>query len=279
MSYNISHDIQIPESRARMRAAAVSLLTRLETARVPDRRALPAMLVSHARRCKPGAVTSTDESDGGAALRQMRQVIERLVRDGTAVARSDGSVHTLFPVAVSAAEGEALRAWVRREGAAHTIEIGLGYGISALFVCQGLYENGDPTARHVVIDPYQATRFANCGLQFLEGAGLADLVDHCPEESQFALPRFLSEGRRFDLAFVDGNHRFDGVFLDLVYLGRLLRRRQTGDHSTSASKSAPRSAAPIRTAQHFAMHPQRRVDGYRRRDVQPCSLPRAGPNG
>ena len=29
--------------------------------------------------------------------------------------------------------------------------------------------------------------------------------------------------RVFDLAFVDGNHRFDGVFVDLVYLGRLVR--------------------------------------------------------
>jgi hypothetical protein len=48
-------------------------------------------------------------------------------------------------------------------------------------------------------------------------------VEHHGEESQLALPRFLSEGRRFDLAFVDGNHRFDGVFLDLVYLGRLVR--------------------------------------------------------
>lgn len=27
----------------------------------------------------------------------------------------------------------------------------------------------------------------------------------------------------FHLAFVDGNHRFDGVFLDLVFLGRLVR--------------------------------------------------------
>jgi predicted O-methyltransferase YrrM len=150
-------------------------------------------------------------------------VIERLVRDGTAVARSDGSVHTLFPVAASAGEAEALREWVTREGATHTIEIGLGYGISALFVCEGLCTNGDPTARHVVIDPNQATRFANCGLQFLEEAGVAQLVDYYAEESQIALPRFLSEGRRFDLAFVDGNHRFDGVFLDLVYLGRLLR--------------------------------------------------------
>jgi Methyltransferase domain len=47
-------------------------------------------------------------------------------------------------------------------------------------------------------------------------------VEFHAAESQIALPRFVSEGRRFDLAFVDGNHRFDGVFLDLVYLGRLL---------------------------------------------------------
>jgi hypothetical protein len=39
------------------------------------------------------------------------------------------------------------------------------------------------------------------------------------------LLRFLTERRIFDLAFVDGNHRFDGIFVDLVYLGRLLRSR------------------------------------------------------
>ena len=150
-------------------------------------------------------------------------MIDRLVRDGTAVARSDGSVHTLFPVAASGAAGEALRDWVTREGAAQTIEIGLGYGISALFVCEALRTNGDPTARHVVLDPNQATRFANCGLQFLEEAGVVELVEYHAEQSQIALPRFAAEGRSFDLAFVDGNHRFDGIFLDLVYLGRLLR--------------------------------------------------------
>jgi predicted O-methyltransferase YrrM len=160
--------------------------------------------------------------DGAAALRQVREVITRLVRDGTAVARSDGTVHTLFPVAASAAEGEALQNWVTRVGASRTIEVGLGYGISALFVCEGLLRNGDATARHVVIDPYQLTRFGNCGLQFLDEAGVTEVVEYRAEESQVVLPRFLSEGRSFDLAFVDGNHRFDGVFLDLVYLGRLL---------------------------------------------------------
>jgi predicted O-methyltransferase YrrM len=161
--------------------------------------------------------------DRGAALQQVRQVIERLVRDGTAIARSDGRTHRLFPVATSAAEGEALREWVTREGAHRTIEIGLGYGISALFICEGLLKNGDPTARHVAVDPHQSTRFANCGLQFIEEAGLTHLIEYHAEESQVALPRFLSGGRGFDLAFIDGNHHFDGVFIDLVFIGRLLR--------------------------------------------------------
>jgi predicted O-methyltransferase YrrM len=139
------------------------------------------------------------------------------------VARADGSVHQLFPVAITGPEGEALRDWVRREAAANTIEIGLGYGISALFICEGFLTNGAPDPHHVVLDPNQETRFANCGLQFLNEAGVAQLVEFHPNPSEIILPRLLAEGRHFDLAFVDGNHRFDGVFLDLIYLGRLVR--------------------------------------------------------
>jgi predicted O-methyltransferase YrrM len=153
----------------------------------------------------------------------MRVVIERLLRECTAVARSDGTVHDLFPVAVNGAEGEALRKWVKRENATRTIEVGLGYGIAALFICEGLLANAGATGSHVAIDPYQATRFANCGLQFLYEAGVAGFVEHQPEKSEIVLPRFLAEGRTFDLGFLDGNHRFEGVFIDLVYLGRLVR--------------------------------------------------------
>ena len=166
----------------------------------------------------------TNDRDRDLALRRVRGVIERLVRDGTAVARSDGTLHDLFPVAASAAEGEALRGWILREGATETIEVGLGYGVSALHVLEGLLANADPAPpRHVVIDPHQATRFSDCGLQFLEEAGVAGMVEHYAEVSETALPRLLGEGRSFDLAFVDGNHRFDGVFVDLFYLGRLVR--------------------------------------------------------
>ena len=163
------------------------------------------------------------EGERALARRRVRGVIERLARDGTVVARADGTVHHLFPVAASPAEAEALRGWIAREGATRTIEIGLAYGFSALHICEGLLENPSPAPRHVALDPAQATRFAGCGLQVLAEAGVAALVEHHAEVSEIALPRFLGEGRRFDLAFVDGNHRFDGVFLDLIFLGRLVR--------------------------------------------------------
>jgi predicted O-methyltransferase YrrM len=127
-----------------------------------------------------------------------------------------------------------LRDWVVREGARRTLEVGLGWGVSALFICDGLLANGTGAGgRHVAIDAYQLdglpshrTRYQGAGLAALEEAGVRDLVELHLEESQVVLPRLLAEGRRFDLAFVDGNHRFEAVFLDLVYCARLLEERR-----------------------------------------------------
>ncbi len=51
---------------------------------------------------------------------------------------------------------------------------------------------------------------------------MAGAVEVIEQESQLALPRLFSEGRRFDFAFIDGDHRFEGVFLDLYFMTRLL---------------------------------------------------------
>jgi predicted O-methyltransferase YrrM len=152
-----------------------------------------------------------------------REVRDRLLREGEVVARSDGSRHSIFPVAIGARESETVEAWVRRENARRTIEVGLGYGLSALSICAALADR-EPGRSHLAIDPHQSTRFAGCGLQAIADAGLADMLELVEEPSEVVLPRFLAEERSFDFAFVDGNHRFDGVFLDLVYLGRLVQR-------------------------------------------------------
>jgi predicted O-methyltransferase YrrM len=162
--------------------------------------------------------------EGQTAQLQVRAVIDRLLRDGVVVAESDGAAHAINPVAISADAGEALRAWVVREGAAHTIEVGLGYALSALHICEGLVANRPADARHVVIDPFQSRRFADVGLQVLREAGVAHMIEHHAEPSHLALPRLLDAGRQFDLGFIDGNHRFEHVFLDLFYLALLVRR-------------------------------------------------------
>ena len=53
-------------------------------------------------------------------LQQMRDVIDDLLHTGAVVSDADGTTHPIFPVAIDAEEGEALRSWVVREGAAHT---------------------------------------------------------------------------------------------------------------------------------------------------------------
>jgi predicted O-methyltransferase YrrM len=157
------------------------------------------------------------------AVRRVRAVVSRLLREGTVVARSDGTLHDLFPVVVSVAEGEALRDWVLRERATRTVEVGLGYGISALYICEGLLQNPGQAPHHVAIDPYQATRFSDCGLQLLDEAGVGEMVELHAEDSQISLPRFVDGARTFDFAFIDGNHRFERVFVDLFYLGNLVK--------------------------------------------------------
>ena len=159
---------------------------------------------------------------------RVRAYTEALLARGTVLAASDGMERQLAPVAIGPAEGGALRDWVVRVGARRSIEVGLGFAVSTLFICEGLVANG-PVGRHVAIDPFQltpspnaGTTYAGVGLQVLEEAGVRDLVEFVDGESQLVLPRLLGDGRRFDFAFVDGNHRFEAVFLDLVYLARLL---------------------------------------------------------
>ena len=125
----------------------------------------------------------------------------------------------LSPHSVGRPAGEALRDVAIAEGAARTIEVGLALGISALFLCQAVLERG---GRHVAIDPFQRESWNGAGLRALHDAGVEEVVEVIEEESQLALPRLVAEGRRFDFAFIDGDHRFEGVFLDLYYMTRLL---------------------------------------------------------
>jgi predicted O-methyltransferase YrrM len=136
------------------------------------------------------------------------------------VENEDGGVIELIPHSVERAKGEALRDLAIAEGASRTIEVGLALGMSALFFAQAVLQTG---GRHTAIDPFQRESWKGAGLRTLREAGVEDLVEVIEEESQLALPRLVAEAREFDFAFVDGDHRFEGVFLDLYFMTRLVK--------------------------------------------------------
>lgn len=167
-------------------------------------------------------MTNPNAAHHQAVVYRLRAVIDSLPSEGPAPLNAGDTAPDFRTVSITPSEGEAIRKWVIAESATSTIEIGLAFGFSALHICEGLLLIGDSRAKHVVLDPFQSTAYHNRGLEILERAGVMPLVEFHSEKSQHALPRFLQEGRRFDFAFVDGNHRFDAVFVDLSYLGQLL---------------------------------------------------------
>ncbi len=177
----------------------------------------------------PHPLMSFRERRAPVTADDVRRFRDGLLADSVVVAKADAGARELSPVAIGPEEGEALLAWVRKERAHRTLESGLGFAMSTPYICEGLLANGGD-GLHRRRRPLSVRQSADAlhhvrgvGLQVLEEAGVHDVVEFYAEESQIILQRLLAEGRQFDLAFIDGNHRFEGVFLDLIYAGQLLR--------------------------------------------------------
>jgi predicted O-methyltransferase YrrM len=101
-----------------------------------------------------------------------------------------------------------------------TLEVGLAYGISALFICQAIKKN--PGTRHIIIDPSQNTDWGGLGLYSLKRAGCQEIIDFYEKSSQTVLPQLATNGVKVDFAFIDGWHSFDHTLVDFFYIDKLL---------------------------------------------------------
>ena len=148
-------------------------------------------------------------------------VLERLYREKEVLHR-DGRRKQVIPPGLPLVRGEYLFRLVRDRRPEVTLETGFAYGISALFIAEALRQNG--AGRHIVVDPFERTRFDGLGLAHLDEAGLAERVTFYEEPSQLCLARLVQEGVRVDLAFVDGHHLFDYVIADCLLAAQLLEK-------------------------------------------------------
>ena len=172
----------------------------------------------------------------------MNDVLRRILDTGS-VTTDEGQelpVHSQIPPA----QGEFLADVIRAERPTQSLEIGLAYGISSLYLCEALAEVG--ALRHWVVDPLQfgqaspegGMRFDDdrwsdlewnpdfgwrgIGLANLHRAGFADLVEHLNAPSHLALPRLIEDGLSIQFAFIDGWHTFDYVLVDFFLIDHLL---------------------------------------------------------
>lgn len=120
---------------------------------------------------------------------------------------------------ISCEQGEFLQEIIEELKPKVSIEVGLAYGISALYICEALKKL--PNAHHIVIDPKQKD-WKEIGLYNLEKAGYKDIIQFHEQRSHLALPQLESQGIKIDFAFIDGYHTFDHTLIDFFCIDRLL---------------------------------------------------------
>ncbi len=116
--------------------------------------------------------------------------------------------------------GSLLYDFIRTYQPENTIETGLGYGLSALFICQALKDNG--RGLHTAVDPFQEKLWKSIGLLNIERANLKDLFRLHMDNSDKVLPMLCAEDKKIDFAFIDGSHLFDYTLVDFFYIDKLL---------------------------------------------------------
>jgi predicted O-methyltransferase YrrM len=150
----------------------------------------------------------------------MNPVLEEIVTTGL-TKTPDGKKVEVKPESISLKEGEYLQEIISDLNPSITLEIGMAYGVSSLYICDALKRKDN--TRHIIIDPQDSKMpWFKIGLSNLERAGYGDIIEYHDMKSYEALPQLLSRGQKIDFAFIDGWHTFDYAFVDFFYIDKML---------------------------------------------------------
>jgi len=122
----------------------------------------------------------------------------------------------LKSVPIKTEDAEFIYNFVKEKKVNKTLETGFGHGRSAAHIIAA------SNSKHVAMDPFQESEFNNTGLDNIKKLRFENNLEFYNEFSYETLPKLLKESRKFDFIFIDGDHRFDGIFLDFFYSDLLL---------------------------------------------------------
>jgi predicted O-methyltransferase YrrM len=171
---------------------------------------------------------------------------------------------------ITPGDGMFLQEVLRAVRPRQSLEVGMAYGVSSLYICEVLAE--DPDSRHVVVDPYQnvpgpwGDSWRGIGIDNIRRAGYDHIVEFVGQPTSIALPRLFSTGRRFDFAFIDGFHVFDAVLVDFYLVDLLLKPQGVvvfHDADWDSVRKALRYVVTNRSYEVYRCFPEMR--GFRKR--------------
>ena len=137
------------------------------------------------------------------------------------VTDAEGTEYPIRPMSILEVEGRALRDFMVQRGYSQSLETGMAYGVSTLWLADAAarVEGG----HHIAIDPRQHSGYHSIGMLNVERAGLNNVVDTYVESSELRLPKLVESKTKLDFAFIDGRHLFDSALIDFFYVDRMLR--------------------------------------------------------
>ncbi len=142
-------------------------------------------------------------------------------RDLNPVLRDLYQTSRCYPTVTPFPQGHILHCMVLEHRLDLTLEIGLAFGGSALFICNAHQRKG--TGHHYAVDPFEIHSFNGVGLTLIRQAGLGAYFQWLPTPAQAALPALNATGMTFDLIYIDGDHGVTAVLSDFVRANALLK--------------------------------------------------------
>lgn len=118
--------------------------------------------------------------------------------------------------AIKKNEAEFIYHFIKDNNIKQTLEVGFAFARSASHIIAAT------GSKHIVMDPFQE-RYGKLGLTNIESMGFANLLEYHNDFSHNVLPELCRQKQQFEFIFIDGDHKYDGIFIDFYYADLLLK--------------------------------------------------------